>query len=381
MAFFVAQFSMRKLFRYQWILYVIGVFVLLLTAFYGVSIRGGRSWLNLGFFNVQPSEIMKPILLLSLAGVADRLVRNRISRSNGLFQLVAQTFLPVGLILLQPDVGTALVYIGFFVLLLIVLGFFREGLALILSGLMLSLGVISKVIPFKIPYKNLFLIGVDYLSYGTIGLWVVLGTLIILFVFVPYFQNKRISSIGFFVLGLGSFFGGRFFLQYLADYQAERIRVFLDPYNSPLRSGYNIIQSQIAIGSGGWFGKGYLQGSQSQLGFIPELWTDFIFSVAVEELGFIFGIYMITLFLLLVYSVFSAAVLSKDPKGYTVCAGIGVLWMVHTIINLGVCLGLIPVIGLPLPFTSYGGSFMLTNWVMIGLLIGLSGDPRTGQSY
>jgi rod shape determining protein RodA len=157
--------------------------------------------------------------------------------------------------------------------------------------------------------------------------------------------------------------------------------VFLDPYQSPLRSGYNIIQSQIAVGSGGWFGQGYLQGSQSQLGFIPELWTDFIFSVAVEELGLLFGIYLITLFFLLVYSVFSAAALSKDPKGYTVCAGIGVLWMAHTAVNLGVCLGLIPVIGLPLPFTSYGGSFMLTNWLMIGLLVGLSGGTPTGRGY
>lgn len=380
-AFVVARLSMRKLFRYQWVLYVSGVFLLLFTVFYGVSIRGERSWIDLGFFNVQPSEIMKPILLLSLAGVAERLVRDRISRSNGLLQLFGLTLLPVGLILLQPDAGTALIYLGFFVLLLIVLGFFREALALTLSGSMLTLGVLSQVVSRDLWYLNSLWDFVEYLPYGVAGMWVIFVGLVLLSVLGPYFLNERISVAGFVVLGISAFFGGRVFVHYLADYQVERIRVFLDPYNSPLRSGYNIIQSQIAIGSGGWLGQGYLQGSQSQLGFIPELWTDFIFTVTVEELGLFFGIYLITLFLVLVYSVFSAAVLSKDPKGYTVCAGIGVLWMVHTAINLGVCLGLIPVIGLPLPFTSYGGSFMLTNWIMIGLLIGLSGGPRTGRAY
>jgi len=372
---------MKKLFRYQWFLYVMGILLLLFTAFYGTSIRGERSWLSLGFFNVQPSEIMKPILLITLASVAERRLRDRISRSNGLLQLFGLTLLPVGLILLQPDAGTALVYLGVFVLLLIVLGFVREGLALILSGFMLTVGVLTKVVSYDLSYLNFFWDGIQYSSYGVTGVWIVLGGSTLLFVLGPYFRGKRVSPIGFFVLGVSTFFGGRFFLSYLADYQVDRIRVFLDPYNSPLRSGYNIIQSQIAIGSGGWLGQGYLQGSQSQLGFIPELWTDFIFSVAVEELGLIFGIYLITIFLVLVYGVFSTAVLSKDPKGYTVCAGIGVLWIVHTAINLGVCLGLIPVIGLPLPFTSYGGSFMLTNWLMIGLLIGISGGPRTGRTY
>lgn len=380
-AFVIARLPRRSLFRFHWLLYAGGCLLLLSTLFLGITVRGDRSWIDLGLFNAQPSEIMKPIMLLSMAVVSERIARGRTSLSWGLLQLITLLAVPLGLILLQPDVGTALVYAGFFVLWLLALGLYRESVAVILVIGAGSLGMITEVVGVSIPYANAMMPVFSSLSPGPGGYWLVLGTLVALFGILPYLFGGRVSGFGQSVVGVCSFFAGRLGVHHLADYQIERLEAFINPDRAPLRSGYNIIQSQIAIGSGGWFGQGYLDGSQSQLGFIPELWTDFIFSVAVEEMGLLFGLFLVTLFLLLVYGVFSAAALSSDLKGYMVCAGIGNLWIVHVSINLGVCLGLLPVIGLPLPFTSYGGSFMLTNWVMVGILVCVSSGGRAGKGF
>lgn len=380
-AFVIARLPRRSLFHFHWLFYLGGCLLLVLTLFLGIAVRGDRSWIDLGLFNVQPSEIMKPILLLSMAVVSERIARGRTSFSVGLLQLIGLFALPLGLILLQPDVGTALVYVGFFVLWLLALGFYRESLAMMSLIGMGSIGMITRVVGLLPPGYDLLASAFSFLDFGVIGYWLLLASFLGLFGVLPYFFGRRISWLGQIVIGVCSFFAGRRGVGYLAEYQVERLETFINPHIAPLRSGYNIIQSQIAIGSGGWFGQGYLDGSQSQLGFIPELWTDFIFSVAVEELGLLFGLFMVTLFLFLVYSVFSAAALSTDHKGYMVCSGIGNLWIVHVCINLGVCLGLLPVIGLPLPFTSYGGSFMLTNWVMVGILVCVCSGGRSGTGF
>ncbi|MFB6226693.1 MAG: FtsW/RodA/SpoVE family cell cycle protein [bacterium] len=380
-AFALARLSPRQIFRNHWFLYGIGIFLLVLTLFLGTSVRGDRSWIDLGLFHVQTSELMKPLLIISLAVVSEQISSGYRSLSVGLLELTLLTFTPMALVLLQPDYGTAMVYLSLFVFWLALMGLWREPMTLIVAGLAAASGMIMTVTNFSLG--NLIWSGFSqswFLVDSSMG-WFVIGAMILVPAVLPYLLQSRVTVSGAFLITVGAFLAGTKTVPLLAGYQQERLRVFLDPYKAPLRSGYNVIQSQIALGSGGLFGQGYLQGTQSQLGFIPELWTDFIFSVAIEELGLLFGLLFLGLLILLVYSVFSAAALMEDWKDYYLCAGIGCVWMIHSLINLGVCVGLLPVVGLPLPFTSYGGSFLVTNWFMVGLLICVNSGFRKSSAF
>jgi rod shape determining protein RodA len=157
--------------------------------------------------------------------------------------------------------------------------------------------------------------------------------------------------------------------QFLHDYQKRRVLTFLDPEQDPLGAGYNIMQSMIAIGSGGLFGKGFLNGSQSQLNFLPEKHTDFIFTMLAEEWGFVGGMVLLGLFLVLLTVALVIAVSSRTTFGALIAAGIGALLFAHVFINVAMVMGMVPVVGLPLPFLSYGGSIMLSTYLAIGLLL------------
>lgn len=380
-AFVVARLSSRRIFESHWFLYAGGVLLLGVTLFLGVEVRGDRSWLDLGLFHVQTSELMKPLMVLSMSVVSEQVSSGYRSLSVGLLELFAIVMIPTGLIVLQPDFGTALVYLCFFVVWLAIMGLKRETLTLIAAGVAAGGGMVLAVSNTTVIGSGLASVLQEWLLLNpTIGWGLVVGLVIVPGV-LPYVFRSRVSVIGGGLVTAGSFLAGLQLVPNLAGYQQERLRVFLDPYQAPLQSGYNVIQSQIAIGSGGWFGQGYLQGSQSQLGFIPELWTDFIFSVAIEELGLLFGLVFLGLLALLVYSVFSTAALSDDWKGYYLTAGLGSIWVIHSLINLGVCVGLLPVIGLPLPFTSYGGSFLITNWLMVGLIICVNSGVRRSSTF
>ncbi|MBU2584517.1 MAG: rod shape-determining protein RodA, partial [Bacteroidetes bacterium] len=152
-------------------------------------------------------------------------------------------------------------------------------------------------------------------------------------------------------------------------HQIKRIQTFLDPVSDPLGSGYNAIQAKVAVGSGGLFGKGFLEGSQTQLKFIPEQWTDFIFCVIGEEFGFIGSIFTLSLFLILIFRMISIAKLSKSDFRSNVIMMIVAIFMTHIFINVGMSIGLVPVIGIPLPLVSYGGSALLTNVLMIAIVM------------
>lgn len=379
-AFVIARLSRKQLFESHWFLYSGGVVLLAVTLFLGVEVRGDRSWLDLGLFHIQTSELMKPLLLISMAVVSEKISSGYRSLSVGLLQLTVLVMIPTGLILLQPDFGTALVYLGIYVIWLAIMGLNRETLTLIAAGGAASGGMILAVSHGMPAADWLGLLQHWMVTHRTVS-WLLIAALVLLPGVLPYVFKSRVTFLGSFFVASGAFLGGLQLVPHLAEYQQERLRVFLNPYQAPLKSGYNVIQSQIAIGSGGWFGQGYLQGSQSQLGFIPELWTDFIFSVAIEELGLLFGLVFLGLLTLLVYSVFSTAALADDWKGYYLTAGVGIIWVVHALINLGVCVGLLPVIGLPLPFTSYGGSFLITNWLMIGLIVCANSGVRGTTTF
>lgn len=166
----------------------------------------------------------------------------------------------------------------------------------------------------------------------------------------------------------------------LSDYQQNRIQVFLNPELDPTGIGYNVIQSKIAVGSGGLFGKGYLQGTQNQLGFLPAKHTDFIFSTVCEEFGFIGAVAVVAVLAVIIVRCFKVASKSQKSFGRYIAAGVGAMLLFHTLENVGMCIGLMPVTGIPLPFFSYGGTSMLTNLVAIGLVLSVSKRNR-GSVY
>jgi rod shape determining protein RodA len=162
----------------------------------------------------------------------------------------------------------------------------------------------------------------------------------------------------------------------LAPYQRHRLLVFLDPSIDPRRSGWHVIQSQVAIGSGGWMGKGYLLGTQKRLAFLPEQHTDFIFAVLGEELGFIGVTVALSLFLFLLLRTVRVAERANDSFAGLIAFGLASSWLVHVTVNVGMTLNLMPITGIPLPFYSYGGSFMLSCWIAVGMLLRISSEGR-----
>ena len=166
--------------------------------------------------------------------------------------------------------------------------------------------------------------------------------------------------------------------EHLKPYQQNRLRVFLDPSVDPRRSGYHVIQSQVAIGSGGWFGRGYLEGPQKRLAFLPAQHTDFIFAVVGEELGFIGVTLALALFLSLFLRVIRISERANDSYSSLVAFGLLSSWFVHVLVNVGMTLNLMPITGIPLPFFSYGGSFMLASWLAIGVLLRIASEGRGG---
>jgi rod shape determining protein RodA len=201
-----------------------------------------------------------------------------------------------------------------------------------------------------------------------------LGTSIVLvtiLVGVLVVAGARARYLGILALTAVVLIFGAFQMGLVRDYQVNRLTSFLDPQNDPLRSGYNRKQAEIAIGSGGLFGVGYLQGTQTNLDFVPEQHTDFIFTVVGEEFGFAGAFTLLVLFGVLIWRGFRIALLSKDPFGTYVAAGIGSYLAIQVFVNIGMTLGIMPITGIPLPFVSYGGSALLTNSAAVGLLLNI----------
>jgi rod shape determining protein RodA len=201
-----------------------------------------------------------------------------------------------------------------------------------------------------------------------------LGTSIVLvtiLVGVLVVAGARARYLGILALTAVVLIFGAFQMGLVRDYQVNRLTSFLDPQNDPLRTGYNRKQAEIAIGSGGLFGVGYLRGTQTNLDFVPEQHTDFIFTVVGEEFGFAGAFTLLVMFAVLIWRAFRIALLSKDPFGTYVAAGIGSYLAIQAFVNIGMTLGIMPITGIPLPFVSYGGSALLTNSAAVGLLLNI----------
>lgn len=230
---------------------------------------------------------------------------------------------------------------------------------LVILGLLLHLGVLAGLIAFQ----------------PDMGSIMVFLFMFICFMFVAKLSYKYIIPIG--ILGVASL--PLIYKYVLSEYQQQRIQVFFNPDLEPLGRGYNVIQSKIAVGSGQLWGKGYLQGTQNQMGYLPTKYTDFIFSVISEELGFIGAIIIVGALFLLIYKCFKTAQKADNAFGRYICVGVGAMMLFHVFENVGMCIGLMPVTGIPLPLISYGGTSLVVNMIAVGLVLSVAyhNKPRS----
>ena len=286
--------------------YFISIILLLAVEFFGVSGMGAVRWIDLGFMRLQPSEVTKLTVVMFLASYYDWLPRNKVSNIFWVILPLLIIILPVLMVLRQPDLGTALL--------------------ILVGGLTV-----------------MFIAGVGWIYFLISGL-----------------------GVFTFVFSIFHFRGTEF--QILKNYQYRRIDTFLDPANDPLGAGYHITQSKIALGSGGFSGRGFMQGTQSRLNFLPEKHTDFIFTTLAEEFGFIGGLSLLGLYFLMIIFCGIVAFGSKDRYSGLVVSGLNMTFFLYFAVNMAMVMGMLPVVGVPLPLVSYGGSAMFVLMIAFGLI-------------
>ncbi len=292
-------------------IFLFAIAMLILVLIFGVSGDwGARSWIRFGAIGIQPSEFAKICFIITLSYHVSK-VQDDINKPLVLLGLLLHIGVMVGLILLQPDMGSAFVFVFIFICMLFVA---------------------------KLSYKYI----------------------------IPAL-----------VLGVASL--PLVYRYVLSEYQQKRIQVFFNPDLEPLGRGYNVIQSKIAVGSGQLWGKGYLQGTQNQMGYLPAKSTDFIFSVISEELGFIGAAILVGALFILIYKCFKTAKKADNSFGRYICVGVGAMLLFHVFENVGMCIGLMPVTGIPLPFISYGGTSLVVNMTAVGLVLSVAyhNKPRS----
>lgn len=297
------------------ILYGLAI-IMLIAVMFTKPVNGARSWFNIGdgLFSFQPAEVSKIFVILFLAyviSIIQRKGRNEINKISKLALILLTLLVPVGLIIIQPDYGTAAAYIISFLLMIFVAGIDKK-------YIIAAIALVVIVIPFG--YKFL-----------------------------------------------------------LPEHAKERIETFLNPENDPLGAGYNVLQSKLAIGAGQVTGMGVLEGNQTQLGYLHPKTTDFIFSVIGEEMGFVVAGGVILLNVILITKSIKVAKGIKDEAGSYVAIGIAGVFLFHTLENIGMTMGLLPITGVPLLFVSYGGSSMLTSFILIGILLNISSQRKNGM--
>lgn len=316
LAMLIILMDPRQLMRASYLFYGLSIILLVVVETLGVLGGGAQRWIAIGGFTLQPSELAKLSVILVLARYFHGVSMEGSRHYMLLIMPAILVGLPAGLILLQPNLGTASIVC-------------------------------------MIAYAMCFMAGIRWY----------------------YFAATIIGGASAVPI----------IYQFLHPYQQQRVLTFLNPEADPLGSGYNIIQSKIAIGSGGFFGKGLVGGTQGQLDFLPEKQTDFIFTMLAEELGFFGGMVLVILYALLIGFAMLLAVRCRHVFGRMVAAGIATLFFVHVFINMGMVMGLLPVVGVPLPFLSYGGSFLMTIIIACGLLMHVyvnreAALPRVGSS-
>ena len=297
----ISFFNINYIYKSAYVFYLIILILLFAVDSFGVTASGSKRWINLFFINLQPSELMKVSLIVFLARYYYKIPSQNINNIKHIFIPFLSFMIPVFLVILQPDLGTAIL--------------------IAITGL-----IVIWLTGFRIKY----------------------------FLYSSFFFICLIP-VG---------------ISFLKPYQKSRILTFLNPERDPLGAGYQIIQSKIAVGSGGIFGKGFLQGSQSYLDYLPEKHTDFIFTLFSEEFGFVGSLVLLIIYALIIYRISKIGSESRNNFAKLFCFGFAAAFFVYVTVNMSMVLGLLPIVGAPLPIMSYGGSSMLS--IMIGLGIVMS---------
>lgn len=305
--FFFAFTDYHYFKSYSLAIYLAALLILGAVLLWGEAMRGTSGWIGIGPFNLQPVEIVKLALIISLASFISK-NKIEIGKAGKIFYSFMLSAVAIFLVFKQPDFGSAM----------------------ILAGIWLGMTIIS---------------GINWKYFASL-----------------FFAGVLITAVGWFCL---------------ADFQKARITNLINPESDPQGSGYNVIQSVVAVGSGGIWGKGVGHGSQSQLNFLPEKHTDFIFAAIAEELGAAGAFFVIFLFLFLLYRIKKTAAAAADNFGYLLAAGIMIMFFLQIVVNIGMNIGVMPVTGIPLPFLSYGGSSLVTVFAAVGILSNIYLNRKT----
>ncbi|MGB1080291.1 MAG: rod shape-determining protein RodA [Flavobacteriaceae bacterium] len=348
--FFIQFFDTRFFERYASIIYLVSIGSLLGLWLFGTEVSGAQSWYNIGSFSLQPSEFSKVAVALALAKhLGD--FNTQIERTKDYIGAFVIMGIPAILTLLQPDPGTALVLLGFFLVLHI------EGLPSFFFTMLISLFVL-------------------FISTLWIGMyWVMVAIVLLAILYVALQSKRKRKKIVFLALLATILFSGfTYSVSYIFEHVFEqrhrdRFNILLGKEVDTQGVGYNINQSQIAIGSGRFSGKGFLEGTQTKGGFVPEQQTDYIFTTIGEEWGFIGSSFVLVLFLILILRIVRVAYKQKTTFARVFCLGFACILFIHVAINLGMVVGLVPTIGIPLPLMSYGGSSLLAFSIFLGIYL------------
>jgi rod shape determining protein RodA len=370
-ALFLSMVNYRR-FREITLYLYLGILVLLVyTCLFGKLVNGARSWIGVGAFGIQPSEFAKITTILFLARYLDDTRRSPGGFSRFLVSCII-VLIPMGIILLQPDFGTSLVFIPILFSMTFIAGVSMRYIFFLIACI--SITGIFMVLPLWQRYiMQNAMPSLEILSNPrfVLSTMVALGfiAVIALIGFLRY--RKRyffwiLYGSMVVILSLGMSFVARYVLK---DYQIMRLIVFLNPNVDPQGAGWNIIQSVTAIGSGGLVGKGYLQGTQSHYRFLPQQSTDFIFSIFTEEWGFLGGLLVFALFLLICLRLLRIVKTTADSFGAYIAAGLAGMYIFHFLINVGMTMGIMPITGIPLLFMSYGGSAVISAMTGLGLAL------------
>jgi rod shape determining protein RodA len=324
--------------------YLFGLVLLAAVLVLGTKTKGARSWFILGPISLQPSELAKFGTLMMAALFISREGKD-LANWRDLGTVVGIVMAPVALIMLEPDFGSSSVYMA------MLLGISLWG------GADLFL-LFSLIAPAFVAIAAFF---------GPTPMYVALA--VVAACMLLFRRSVMVTLLGFSVSLIIGFSTGFVYQHVMLPHQQKRIQTFLNPNLDPQGAGYHVLQSMLAVGSGGLTGKGFLKGTQTQLRYIPEQWTDFIFCVPTEEFGFLGGMLVIVLQIALVYFAIDTASHLRNKYESTICFGVAAIFLYHTTINVGMAIGLVPVMGIPLPFLSKGGSSLVLNMGMVGLLL------------
>lgn len=374
-------YDYRKIERLSTYLYIFLILLLIYTRLFGRRVSGAVSWIGIGGFGIQPSEFGKTLFILFLAKYLDE-SKNEDQLKRFILGAIYMA-VPVGLILIQPDMGTASVYIPIFLVMCFMAGI---PLRFILFVTAFGLGTIFfSILPVwntaiaSSPVTAITILTNMKLRFILIATSAIISIIAVV-VRVNFKGPKYFYWIAYFsiIITLSLIFSIAL-SKFLKEYQVKRLIIFMNPEVDPLDSGWNIIQSKTAIGAGGLWGRGYLAGTQSHYQFLPEQSTDFIFSILSEESGFIGGLIVYFLYILMLFRM--CHVMRKIPNKYGlyIVSGIVSMFAFHFMINVGMVMGMMPITGIPLLFLSYGGTCLLNSLICIGLYMNINFRKRDLQ--